>query len=127
VAEGAYTFASGVACGSALLGRSEPPTAIFCANDDMALGSVEAARAAGKDKLIVIGVDGNINAVKSIKAGRLNASVAQLPYLVGMQAVENVKKLLAGDKVQETINVPTLVLTKEVIEANKDPMLQYVK
>jgi D-allose transport system substrate-binding protein len=44
-----------------------------------------------------------------------------------MQAVDNVKKLLAGDKVQETINVPTLVLTKEVIEANKDPMLQYVK
>jgi D-allose transport system substrate-binding protein len=93
----------------------------------MALGSVEAARAAGKDKLIVIGVDGNSNAVKSIKAGRLNASVAQLPYLVGKQAVENVKKLLGGDKVQETINVPTLVLAKEVIEANKDPMLQYVK
>jgi len=109
------------------LQRTPDLVAIFCANDDMALGSVEAARAASKDKLIVIGVDGNINAVKSIKAGRLNASVAQLPYLVGMQAVENVKKLLAGDKVQETINVPTLVLTKEVIEANKDPMLQYVK
>src|SRR5271154_4201360 len=109
------------------LQRTPDLVAIFCANDDMALGSVEAARAAGKDKLIVIGVDGNSNAVKSIKAGRLNASVAQLPYLVGMQAVENVKKLLAGDKVQETINVPTLVLTKEVIEANKDPMLQYVK
>jgi D-allose transport system substrate-binding protein len=109
------------------LQRTPDLVAIFCANDDMALGSVEAARAAGKDKLIVIGVDGNSNAVKSIKAGRLNASVAQLPYLVGMQAVDNVKKLLAGDKVQETINVPTLVLTKEVIEANKDPMLQYVK
>src|SRR3984885_3329661 len=109
------------------LQRTPDLVAIFCANDDMALGSVEAARAAGKDKLIVIGVDGNSNAVKSIKAGRLNASVAQLPYLVGKQAVENVKKLLAGDKVPETINVPTLVLTKEVIEANKDPMLQYVK
>jgi D-allose transport system substrate-binding protein len=109
------------------LQRTPELVAIFCANDDMALGSVEAARAAGKDKLIVIGVDGNINAVKSIKAGRLNASVAQLPYLVGMQAVENVKKVLTGDKVPETINVPTLVLTKEVIEANKDPMLQYVK
>ena len=109
------------------LQRAPDLVAIFCANDDMALGSVEAARSAGKDKLIVIGVDGNTNAVKSIKAGRLNASVAQLPYLVGMQAVENVKKLLAGDKIQETINVPTLVLTKEIIEANKDPMLQYVK
>jgi D-allose transport system substrate-binding protein len=109
------------------LQRNPDLVAIFCANDDMALGAVEAARSAGKDKLIVIGVDGNTNAVKSIKAGRLNASVAQLPYLVGMQAVEDVKKVLAGDKVPEMTYVPTLVLTKDVIEANKDPMLQYVK
>ncbi|MGC2784881.1 MAG: substrate-binding domain-containing protein [Roseiarcus sp.] len=109
------------------LQRTPDLVAIFAANDDMALGAVEAARSAGKDKLIVIGVDGNTNAVKSIKAGRLNASVAQLPYLVGMQAVEGVKKLLAGGKVREMTYVPTLVLTKEVIEANKDPMLQYVK
>ena len=101
--------------------------AIFCANDDMALGAVEAARAAGKDKLIVIGVDGNVNAVKSIVAGRLNASVAQLPYLVGMQAVENAKKALAGEKVAEFTYVPTLVLTKDVIEAKKDPLLEFVK
>ena len=109
------------------LQRTPDLVAIFCANDDMALGALEAARSAGKDKLIVIGVDGNTNAVKSIKADRLNASVAQLPYLVGMQAVEGVQKLLGGDKVQEMTYVPTLVLTKEVIEANKDPLLQYVK
>jgi ABC-type sugar transport system substrate-binding protein len=109
------------------LQRTPNLVAIFCANDDMALGSVEAARSAGKDKLIVIGVDGNTNAVKSIKAGRLNASVAQLPYLVGMEAVENVKKVLAGEKVPVMTYVPTLVLTKQVIEANKDPLLQYVK
>ncbi len=109
------------------LQRTPDLVAIFCANDDMALGAVEAARAAGKDKLIVIGVDGNTNAVKSIVAGRLNASVAQLPYLVGMQAVEGVKKQLAGETVPEMTYVPTLVLTKDVIEAKKDPMLQYVK
>jgi len=109
------------------LQRNPDLVAVFCANDDMALGALEAARSAGKDKVIVIGVDGNTNAVKSIKAGRLNASVAQLPYLVGMQSVENVKKALAGDKVEEMTYVPTLVLTKEVIDANKDPLLQYVK
>jgi len=109
------------------LQRNPDLVAIFCANDGMALGAVEAARAAGKDKVIVVGVDGNSDAVKSILAGRLNASVAQLPYLVGKEAVENAKKLLAGQKVDEFIYVPTLVLTKEVLEAKKDPLLQYVK
>ena len=70
--------------------------AIFAANDGMALGAVETTFAAGKgDKIIVVGVDGNSDAVKSINAGRLTASVAQLPYLVGKQAVENVKKVAA--------------------------------
>jgi ABC-type sugar transport system substrate-binding protein len=109
------------------LQRNPDLVAIFCANDDMALGAVESARSAGKDKLIVIGVDGNSNAVKSILAGRLNASVAQLPYLVGMQAVENAKKVLAGEKVPEFTYVPTLVLTKAALDAKSDPMLQYVK
>ncbi|RWG90229.1 MAG: sugar ABC transporter substrate-binding protein [Mesorhizobium sp.] len=102
--------------------------AIFCANDGMALGAVESVYAAGKGQQVtMIGVDGNVDAVKSIKEGRLNATVAQLPYLVGKQAVENVKKALAGEKVEESIAVPTLVLTKDVLDAGKEPMLQYVK
>ncbi len=110
-----------------MMQRNPDLVAIFCANDDMALGAVEAARAAGKDKLVVIGVDGTQSALKSIKGGRLNASVAQLPYLMGMRAVEDANKALAGEKLPELVDVPTLVLTKEVIEANKEPMLQYVK
>jgi ABC-type sugar transport system substrate-binding protein len=109
------------------LQRNPDLIAIFCANDDMALGAVEAARAGGKDKVVVIGFDGTVSALKSIRAGRLNASIAQLPYLIGVRAVEDAKKTLAGEKVSEMTYVPTLVLTKEIIEANKDPMLQYVK
>ncbi len=102
--------------------------AIFAANDGMALGAVETVFAAGKgDQVTIVGVDGNSDAVKSIKAGRLTASVAQLPYLVGKQAVENVKKVVEGGKVDEVIYVPTLVLTKDVIEAGTEPMLEYVK
>ena len=65
--------------------------------------------------------------MKSIKEGRLNASVAQLPYLVGKQAVEDVKKAIAGETVQADVAVPTLVLTKEVLDAGTEPMLEYVK
>ena len=102
--------------------------AIFCANDGMALGAVETVFAAGKGaQVTVIGVDGNSDAVKSIKEGRLTASVAQLPYLVGKQAVENVKKIIEGGKVDEVVLVPTLVLTKEVLEGGKEPMMEFVK
>lgn len=102
--------------------------AIFCANDGMALGAVETVFAAGKEaQVTVIGVDGNSDAVKSIKEGRLSASVAQLPYLVGKQAVEGAKKVLAGETLDEYQYVPTMVLTKDILDAGTDPMLQYVK
>jgi ABC-type sugar transport system substrate-binding protein len=111
-----------------ILTKNPNLVAIFAANDGMALGAVETTFAAGKgDKIIVVGVDGNSDAVKSINAGRLTASVAQLPYLVGKQAVENVKKIVDGGKVDNVIYVPTLVLTKEVIDAKKEPMLEFVK
>jgi D-allose transport system substrate-binding protein len=102
--------------------------AVFCANDTMALGAVESVRAAGKgDQVLTIGVDGTTDAVKSIKAGRLSASVAQLPYLEAQVALREAKKVLEGQAVAASIPVDTLVLTKDVIEANKDPNLQFVK
>ncbi len=111
-----------------IMTRNQDLVAIFCSNDTMALGAVESAYAAGKgDKIVIIGVDGNVDAVKAIKAGRLSASVAQLPYLVGKQAVEKAKAVLAGQKVDEYTYVPTLVLTKQVLEEGKEPMLQFVK
>jgi len=38
-----------------------------------------------------------------------------------------VKKALAGEQVPGDVAVPTLVLTKEVLEGSKEPMLEYVK
>jgi D-allose transport system substrate-binding protein len=111
-----------------ILTKHQDLVAIFCANDGMALGAVETVFAAGKgEQVTVIGVDGNSDAVKSIKEGRLTASVAQLPYLVGKQAVENVKKIVEGGKVEGTVFVPTMVLTKQILDEAKEPMLEFVK
>lgn len=111
-----------------ILTRNPDLKGIFAANDGMALGAVESAFAAGKgEDIVIIGVDGNSDAVNSIKDGRLTASVAQLPYLVGMQAVEKVKESLDGGQVEGQIHVPTLVLTKELIEAGEEPLLEFVK
>ena len=111
-----------------ILTRYPDLVGIFAANDGMALGAVESVFAAGKGgKVVIIGVDGNSDAVKSIGAGRLTASVAQLPYLVGKQALENVKTVVDGGTVDSAIIVPTLVLTKEVMAAGAEPLLEFVK
>ena len=42
--EGDYTYASGCHAARQLLGRDDPPDAVFCANDLMAMGVVDVAR-----------------------------------------------------------------------------------
>lgn len=57
---GGYTFDSGVECGRQLIEMDAPPTAVFCGNDEMALGVFKAARDAGiriPEDLSVIGYD----------------------------------------------------------------------
>lgn len=111
-----------------ILVRNPNLVGIFAANDGMALGAVESVFAAGRGgDVTIIGVDGNSDAVRSINDGRLTASVAQLPYLVGLQAVENVTTILAGGSVERVINVPTMVLTQDVLSAGTEPMLEFVR
>ena len=60
VAEGRYTFESGIACATALLKLDPRPTAIFAGNDEMAAGVLHAARQAGLQvprDLSVVGFD----------------------------------------------------------------------
>ena len=57
---GGYTFDSGVECGNELIEMEQPPTAVFCGNDEMAVGVYKAARDAGvsiPEDLSVIGFD----------------------------------------------------------------------
>lgn len=60
VAQGQFSFESGVECAAGLLGVDNPPTAIFAANDDMAAGVMSSALERGlriPDDLAVAGFD----------------------------------------------------------------------
>ena len=65
---------------SALAGMPKPPDVIVCANDDMALGALEALKARnllGKVKLL--GFDALPEALGQIKAGNMTATIEQMP------------------------------------------------
>lgn len=75
---------------------------VFAHNDEMALGAVEAI---GGKEIIVIGFDATDDALTAVSAGKMAATVAQKPDLMGATAVETAIKLIAGETVEKEIPV----------------------
>lgn len=86
--------------------------AVFAHNDEMALGAIEAINSSGKD-VSVIGFDGNDDALNAIKAGDMEATVAQQPELIGKLAVNAARDVLQGKKVEENIAAPLKLVKKD--------------
>lgn len=79
---------------------------LFACNDMMALGAMEAIRAAGKTgKIRVIGFDAVDDAREAIKQGTMEASVAQFPREMGRIAVESAVKAIRGEALPEATQV----------------------
>ncbi|CAM3434135.1 MULTISPECIES: ribose ABC transporter substrate-binding protein RbsB [Paenibacillus] len=95
-----------------LLQGNPDAKAIFAHNDEMALGAIEAIQSSGKD-IMVIGFDGNEDALKSIEAGNMTATVAQQPELIGQLAVQAAKDVLQGKEVKKNIAAPLKMVVKE--------------
>ena len=90
--------------------------AVFAANDEMALGALEAISGAGKD-ILVVGFDATDDAIEAVKAGRMGGTVAQQPALLGATAVANALKLINGETVEKNIPVEVTLVTKENAES----------
>ncbi|QQF06240.1 substrate-binding domain-containing protein [Sinorhizobium meliloti] len=86
----------------------------YCNNDGMALGVVEAVKAAGlQDQVAVFGTDGISDAYASIKAGELTGTVDSFPVLTGEVAMEVALRLVAGQKLPRVVSTPQALITKD--------------
>ncbi|MGY3748860.1 D-ribose ABC transporter substrate-binding protein [Vagococcus acidifermentans] len=86
--------------------------AVFAQNDEMALGAIEALKAANKTDVIVIGFDGNDDAIKSVENGDLTATVAQQPTEMGKLALQAAYDYFSGKTVDEKIDSPLELVKK---------------
>lgn len=88
--------------------------AVFGHNDSMVLGAIEAIEGAGRlDEIMVVGFDAIDDAVKAVEDGKLSATIAQMPSLMGEMAVETAQKILNKEKVDEFIPAPLKLIVKE--------------
>lgn len=102
-----FNRAKGMSVMENILQAHQDIDAVFAHNDSMALGAIEAIEAAGKlNDIIIVGFDAIADAVEAVKAGKLAATIAQKPALMGEMAVEAAQKIINGGKLEDYVPVP---------------------
>jgi len=97
---------------AALAGMTEPPKVIVAANDDMALGAMEAVKARNLSGIAIIGFDALPEALAQVRDGGLTATIEQFP---GQQSALGVQILADFIKNQKAPAEKVTLLTPVAI------------
>jgi len=89
------------------------PAAVISNNDNMAIGAIQAMKAAGWDmkNVVVGGVDATQEALAAMKAGDLDVTVFQNAAGQGKGAVDAALKLIHGEPVEHKVYIPFELVT----------------
>lgn len=94
--------------------------AVYAANDEMVMGALSAIEAAGRlDEMVVIGTDAIDPALEAIRAGKLEATIAEPPFFLGRDAILTAIKILNGEEVDEMITLENKLVTEENVDTVK--------
>ncbi|AHC14907.1 ribose ABC transporter substrate-binding protein RbsB [Salinispira pacifica] len=86
---------------------------VFAHNDEMILGAIQAAEAAGRaDDIVFVGFDAVDDAVAAVEDGRLAATVAQRPEEIGSTGLRTAVSYLQGETVEDYIPVALMLVTQ---------------
>ncbi len=86
--------------------------AVFAQNDEMALGAQKALEDAGLNDVLVVGFDATDDAVAAVEEGKMAATIAQQPKLIGSLGIETADKIVKGETVESFIPVELKLVSK---------------
>jgi ribose transport system substrate-binding protein len=96
------------------LQRNPDLVGVFATNLFSAQGTATGVRASGKGSQVkVVGFDAGPDQIKQLQAGDVQALVAQKPYDIGVQGVEQAANALEGKAVTAKIDTESLIVTKD--------------
>ncbi len=89
--------------------------AVISNNDEMAIGAIQALKAAGRkmDTVVVAGVDATQDALAAMAAGDLDVTVFQNAAGQGKGSVDAALKLAKGEKVEAKVYIPFELVTPD--------------
>jgi ribose transport system substrate-binding protein len=98
---------------SAALAKDPDLQGVFATNLFSAQGVSTGLRQAGKSgKVKMVGFDAGPDQIKQLKAGQVQALVAQKPYDIGVQGIDQAVAALTGKPVKKNIATASLIVTK---------------
>ena len=101
--------------------------AIFASNLFSAQGAATGIKQAGKaGEIIVIGFDAGPDQVKALKAGTVQALIAQSPYDIGVKAVKQAVKAIKGKKTKKKMTTGFTILTAGNVNTKAGKAAQYL-
>ena len=107
---------------AALAGLAEPPKVIVAANDDMALGAMEAAKARNLKGITIIGFDALPEALAQVRDGGLTATIEQFPAKqcsLGVQTLVDFIKSGKKPEQQITLLTPVAITKANLTDAER--------
>lgn len=98
--------------------------AIFCNNDGMALGVVEAVKSSGKD-ILIVGVDGIGEAYESIRNGGLSATIDSFPRFKSQIALECIIRIMGGQEIPRVIWTPQALIDSSNVNESPESIIDW--
>jgi ABC-type sugar transport system substrate-binding protein len=94
---------------------------VYANDDTMARGFIDAWKEArpGQPMPIVIGINGQVDAFESIRAGEMYSTIVQSPFEDGLLAINTIVDIIDGKEVEARLPIPLTVVTKENVDAVK--------
>ena len=113
IKNGNFTSKSGFEATKLLINQKTKPTAIFCANDQMAIGSIKALREEGyriPEEMAVVGFD-DIELAFYIRPSLTTVSIPK--HKLGQAAMSGLLNILKGKGVEKKVTLQTDLIIRE--------------
>lgn len=107
---------------------AHPERNIICTTfDSAAVGAQRAAAHAGRDDVHIVSFDGMPEVSELVRAGEIDAAVAQDPYRIGQLCVQNAVRLYHGETVPESIHTDAELITPDNAQAHMEQLSSRLK
>ena len=90
---------------------------LYCANDEMLLGALEAIEAAGRrDEIVMIGCDAIDDALEALRAGRIDGTIAEPPFFLGKEMIYTAYNYVQGKDIDPYVILENNLVTKDNVD-----------